>query len=61
MLRDIWTNKWILGSLGFVILFTGARYFWYQHETAPLRQPIDVPDISRNKLGKTPATVGAVS
>ena len=40
MYRDIFTNRWILGSLGFLIVFAGACYFWYQYETVPLRQQI---------------------
>ena len=40
MYQDIFTNRWILGSLGFLIVFAGACYFWYQYETVPLRQQI---------------------
>ena len=38
MLRDIFTNKWILCGLGFLIIFTGLCYLWYQHDTAPYRK-----------------------
>ena len=38
MLRDIWTNKWILGGLGFLVIFAGLCYVWYQHTTAPYRE-----------------------
>ncbi|RKU36463.1 hypothetical protein C6496_13520 [Candidatus Poribacteria bacterium] len=38
MIQDLFTNKWILGAVGFLILFAGACYLWYQHDTAPYRQ-----------------------
>ena len=38
MYREILTNKWILGSLCFLVVFTGVCYLYYQHETTPLRQ-----------------------
>lgn len=38
MYRDILTNKWILGGLGFLIIFAGLCYVWYQHTTAPYRE-----------------------
>ena len=38
MVRDIFTNRWILGGLGFLIIFTGLCYIWYQHTTAPYRE-----------------------
>ena len=38
MLRDIFTNKWILGGIGFLVIFTGLCYLWYQHNTAPYRK-----------------------
>ena len=38
MYRDILTNKWILGGVAFLILFSFSCYLWYQHETAPYKQ-----------------------
>jgi len=34
MIRDFWTNKWVLGGVGFLILLSIACYFWYQHDIA---------------------------
>ena len=31
MLRDIFTNKWILGGIGFLILIAGGCLFWYEY------------------------------
>ena len=38
MFRDVFTNKWILGGIVFVIVFTVGCVLWYQHELAPYRQ-----------------------
>ena len=38
MTRDIITNKWFIGAIAFLIIFAGACYLWYQHDTAPYRQ-----------------------
>ena len=38
MSRDILMNKWVLGGLGFLILFAGLCYLWYQYTTAPYRE-----------------------
>ncbi len=38
MIHEFLTNKWILGSVGFIIVFAGVCYLWYQHDTAPYRQ-----------------------
>ena len=38
MLRDIFTNKWILGSVGVLLIIAAGCYFWYQQELAPYRQ-----------------------
>lgn len=35
MYRDILTNKWILGGVGFLILLSIACVLWYQHDIAP--------------------------
>lgn len=40
MYRDVLTTKWIIGSIAFVIVFAGACYLWYQHETAPGRKAV---------------------
>ena len=34
MLRDIFTNKFILGSITLLIIIAGGCYFWYQYTTA---------------------------
>lgn len=40
MVRDIFTNKWVVGSFGFLIVFDIACYSlsWYQQELAPYEQ-----------------------
>ena len=38
MTRDIITNKWFIGAIALLIIFAGACYLWYQHDTAPYRQ-----------------------
>ena len=38
MYRDIFTNKWVLSGIGFLIMLTVACVLWYQHDTAPYRQ-----------------------
>ena len=38
MLSDFLTNKWTLGGLGFLVIFAGLCYFWYQHTTASYRE-----------------------
>ncbi len=38
MLRDILTNKWFLGGVGFLIVFAVACVLWYQHDTADERK-----------------------
>lgn len=38
MIRDIITNKWFIGAIAFLIIFAGACYVWYQHDTAPDRK-----------------------
>lgn len=38
MLRDIITNKWFLGGIGFLVAFSVACILWYQYDTAPYRQ-----------------------
>ncbi len=38
MLRDVFTNKWILGGIIFVIVITVGCVLWYQHELTPYRR-----------------------
>ena len=38
MYRDFFTNKWILGSAGFLIVLFVACFLWYQHDTTADRQ-----------------------
>ncbi len=38
MIRDIITNKWFIGAIAFLVIFAGACYLWYQHDTAPDRK-----------------------
>ena len=38
MIRDILTNKWILGGLGFLIIFAGLCYLYYHQTTAHDRE-----------------------
>jgi hypothetical protein len=60
MYRDIFTNKWILGSLGFVILFASACYLYYQYETAPLRQAERPERILQNKKQQNAAIANGI-
>ena len=38
MYRDILTNKWVLGGIGFLIVLSVACVLWYQHDTADERK-----------------------
>ena len=38
MLRDFLTDKWILGGIAFVIVFSVACVWWYHYDTAPYRK-----------------------
>ena len=38
MIGDTFTNKWVLGSFVFIVLFGLACYLWYQHEILPYIQ-----------------------
>ncbi|MDE0084246.1 MAG: hypothetical protein OXU23_00935 [Candidatus Poribacteria bacterium] len=38
MYRDILTNKWVLGGVGFLIVLSIACVLWYQHDIAPHRK-----------------------
>lgn len=35
MLRDIFTNKWILGMIAFLIIIVGGCLLWYKRATSP--------------------------
>ena len=35
MFRDILTNRWVLGGVGFLIVLSIACVLWYQHDIAP--------------------------
>ena len=50
MLRDVFTNKWILGGIIFVIVITVGCILWYQHELAPYRQMAAETEKMRQKL-----------
>ena len=38
MIRSILTNKWIIGGLGFLVIFAGLCYLWYQWTMTPYRE-----------------------
>ena len=38
MLREYFTNRWVIGGFCFLTVFGIACYFWYQHELAPYEQ-----------------------
>ena len=38
MVRDIITDKWILGGILMLIIIVGGCYFWYQYTLAPYRE-----------------------
>ena len=38
MYRDILTNKWVLGGIGFLIVLSVACVLWYQHDIADERK-----------------------
>ena len=38
MLRIIFTNRWILGYIGFLILFSFGCLWWYRYDTLPYKQ-----------------------
>ena len=46
MIHEFLTNKWILGAVGFIILFAGVCYLWYQYQVAPYeKQAADTAEI----------------
>ena len=50
MLRDVFTNKWILGGIILVIVITVGCVLWYQHELAPYRRMAAETEEMRQKL-----------
>lgn len=38
MLREYFTNRWVVGGFCFLIVFGIACYFWYQQELTPYKQ-----------------------
>ncbi len=40
MLRDIFTNRWFIGSISFLIVFAVLCYIWYQHDIASHQQQL---------------------
>ncbi len=40
MLRDIFTNRWIIGSFSFLIVFAVLCYIWHQHDVASFQQQL---------------------
>lgn len=50
MLRDVFTNKWILGGIIFVIVIAVGCVLWYQHELAPYRRIAAETEKMRQKL-----------
>ena len=38
MLREYFTNRWVIGGFLCLIIFGIACYFWYQHELVPYKQ-----------------------
>ena len=54
MIHEFLTNKWILGAVGFIIMFAGVCYLWYQHQVAPYeKQAADTAEIV-HQLEKKP-------
>ena len=35
MYRDFFTNRWVLGGVAFLIVFSVACFLWYHYDTAP--------------------------
>ena len=61
MIRDILTNKWCIGGIGFLILFCIGCYLWFQHETISYRKQAEESDeilrrwkMSQNKQDSVP-------
>lgn len=45
MLRDIFTNRWILCAIGFLIIFCIACFLWYQNQIATYEQEFKQDEI----------------
>ncbi|MDE0084560.1 MAG: hypothetical protein OXU23_02540 [Candidatus Poribacteria bacterium] len=57
MLRDIFTNKWIIGSFGVLLIVAAGCYFWYQWELAPYKQEYAKTQQLVQEWTATPKTV----
>ena len=48
MLRDFFTNKWVLGSIGYLIVLSVACVLWYQYDIADERKAaVDAEELLR--------------
>ena len=61
MIRDIFTNKWCIGGIGFLIVFCLGCYLWFQHEITPYQKQAEEDDaklrrwkMSQNKQNSVP-------
>ena len=63
MSRDILTNKWVLGGIGFLIVLSVACVLWYQHDTAPHRKAAaDAEELLRqSQIGKKVSDTDSVT
>lgn len=44
MIREVFTNKWCIGGIGFLILFCLFCYLWFQYEITPYRKQAEESD-----------------
>ena len=59
MLRDFFTNKWILGGIAFLIVFSVACVLWYRYDTAPdRRDAAETADVAREWEATQKANIG---
>ncbi len=60
MLREYFTNRWVIGGFLFLIVFGIACYFWYQHELAPYKQPeVESAELLRQSERAQKAEIGS--
>lgn len=45
MYRDFFTNRWVLGGVAFLIVFSVACFLWYHYDTAPDKR--DTAEVER--------------
>lgn len=59
--RDIFTNKWVLGSMFGLLIFAGACYWYYQHTTAHYKAEAEQDDrlLQKWKANKAKQTTTA--